>query len=263
MLALASMNLVSAQNVIWSDNFDDINISDWTTFDQDGDSHNWSPVQSTDSAGNPSGTPVLTSASYINNLGPLTPNNWATSPVIDLTNASGNITLKYGVFASDADWNGENYTVYVSTTNNYTDLSQFTSVLTESSVPGTETLRTIDISSYAGSQIYISFRHHNVTDMYRINIDNVSVEASTLGVNDIAASKISVYPNPVVDEFKINTGSKFNSSKTEITVTDISGKKVKTFKASNVYNVADLPKGVYVIKVTDGENTHTQKLIKK
>ena len=168
--------------VIWSDDFNDLDVSDWTVYDKDGDGYLWSAVQSVDDVGNPSGSPLITSASYINNVGPLTPDNWIISPEIDLSAVTeGPVTLKYGVFASDPDWNQENYAVYVSTTNNPTNESDFTLLFTEFDLPGLETERTVDLSAYAGQKIYITFRHFDVTDMYRINIDNVSVVA---GVSD-------------------------------------------------------------------------------
>ena len=263
LLTIAAFNTANAQTVIWSENFDDLDISDWTTFDLDGDGFEWSPVQSTDNNDQPVGTPVLTSASYHNFYGELYPDNWATTPLIDLTNADGTITLKYGVYASDPLWNQENYAVYVSTANDYENLNDFVEVFTESSIPGTETQRTIDLSAYAGSQIYISFRHYDITDMYRINIDNISVEAETLSTTNVSDSKVSVYPNPVKDEFKLNLSAAYNAGKTQVTVTDLTGKKVKTFGAGESYNVSDLGKGVYILKVTDGTNEFTQKLIKK
>lgn len=93
----------------------------------------------------------------------------------------GPITLKYGVFASDPDWNQENYGVYVSTTSDPTNESDFKLLFTEFDLPGVETERTVDLSEYAGQKIYVTFRHYDTTDMYRINIDNVSVVS---GVSD-------------------------------------------------------------------------------
>lgn len=93
---------------------------------------------------------------------------------------------------------------------------------------------------------------------YMINVTN-----NTMSVSDVDAAKVSVYPNPVKDEFKLNLSSIYNSAKTQVTVTDLTGKKVKTFAAGEAYNVSDLAKGVYILTVTDGANQFTQKLIKK
>ncbi len=92
---------------------------------------------------------------------------------------------------------------------------------------------------------------------YLVNVTN------TLAVSDLTKSKVAVYPNPVSDVFNIKLADSFNAATAKITITDITGKTVKTFATEETYNIADLPKGVYIIKVTDGENKYTQKLIKK
>ena len=57
--------------------------------------------------------------------------------------------------------------------------------------------------------------------------------------------------------------SESQQAKTEVSVYDQSGKKVKSFSLADSYNVSDLPKGIYTIKVNDGQNIKATKLIKK
>ncbi|HBS85338.1 MAG: hypothetical protein A2W91_16150 [Bacteroidetes bacterium GWF2_38_335] len=155
----------------------DLAATGWTTNDADGDGQVWTIVAA--SPGPHSGTKNASSASW--NSTPLTPNNWLISPQIDLTSASGTIFLKYFVAAQDPDWESEHYSVNVSTTG--TAVANFTQVLDETlPVVGTSLTyfeRSIDLSAYAGQQIYIAFRHYNCTDMFRINIDDVSVYQET------------------------------------------------------------------------------------
>lgn len=253
-------------DVIWSDNFDDVDISDWKLSDKDGDKFDWSAVQSTDASGNPVGSPLITSASYINNYGPLTPDNWITSPEIDLTNVDGKATLKYGVFASDPLYNKENYAVYISTTNDTSNESDFKQVFTEKDLPGTETERSVDLTEFVGQKIYITFRHFNVSDMYRINIDNVSVEGKlkTLGTSTVKSDKaVSVYPNPVQDSFKVNLDSNADKSKVTLELFNLNGAKVKTFKHADSYDISSLPKGVYILEINNGTSKVVKKLVKK
>src|SRR5690606_23363288 len=167
---LASMNA----QVVWSDDFEDQDISDWSLYDEDGDGFEWSAVQLTDEFGAPVGTPILTSVSWSGI--PLTPDNWAVSPAIDLTGASGDITLTWYVFASDPLYNLENYGVYVGTSNSVADLTAAGELFTEFDLPDTLTERTLDLSSFAGETIYVAFRHYDVSDQFRIGIDDVSVE---------------------------------------------------------------------------------------
>lgn len=94
--------------------------------------------------------------------------------------------------------------------------------------------------------------------------DNIVLSAvSNLGTTEVLKSKVSLYPNPVQDEFKLNLSQAYTVSKVQVTVTDLTGRKVKSFSAGEAYNVADLGKGVYIVTVTDGVNKFTQKMVKK
>lgn len=75
-------------------------------------------------------------------------------------------------------------------------------------------------------------------------------------------NRVVVYPNPTTDSFKITLPEESLGSKTEIGIFDQSGKKVKSFKISDSYNVKDLEKGIYLLKINDGKNVKATKLIK-
>lgn len=270
LLAVAAFS-ANAQTVVYSEDFNSATVDNppagWVFQDMDGDGYNFGDMYFVpNSAGEPS-TPVsLISRSW--QVSPLTPNNTATSPLIDLTNASGAITLEWKVTAANnVSWNSENYSVYVHTVEDVYEAVFEEPVFTETytgagGFPGVQT-KTVDISSFAGQSVFVTFRHHDVTDMDYLSLDDVTVKAEVLGVADMNAAKVSVYPNPVKDEFKLNLSAAYNSAKTEVTVTDLTGKKVKTFAAGESYNVSDLGKGVYILTITDGVNKFTQKLIKK
>ena len=53
-----------SQTVIWEDDFNDEDISDWTLYDEDGDANEWFVVQIQEEDGTPVNTPVLRSASW-------------------------------------------------------------------------------------------------------------------------------------------------------------------------------------------------------
>src|SRR5690606_6309383 len=168
---------INAQTVVWSDNFDDLDISDWTLYDEDADGQEWYTAQLVDSdTGEPIGTPILTSVSWVPIL-PLTPDNWAVSPPIDLTDATSTATLKWCVFVSDPDYNLDKYGVYVGTSNNVDDLIADGELFGEDELPVELTERTLDLSAFTGETIYVAFRHYDVSDQFRIGIDDVSVEA--------------------------------------------------------------------------------------
>lgn len=82
-----------------------------------------------------------------------------------------------------------------------------------------------------------------------------------LGTSDNAVkSSLKVYPNPATDIVTVSADRKIEN----ITVIDMSGKKVQSFKADKQINVSALAKGTYILQVYYGggavENT---KLIKK
>lgn len=259
---VAGFMTVNAQTVVWSDDFNDEDISDWTLYDEDGDGMEWSAAQLVDGdTGEPIGTPIITSVSW--NQTPLTPDNWIVSPAIDLTGVTGDVTLKWFVFASDPLWNQENYGVYVATDNTVAALTAAGELFTEVDIPAELEERTLDLSDFVGETVYVAFRHYDVTDQFRLGIDDVSVEAGTMGVSDLDKNFSAVYPNPVVDSFNVNLSSKFNANNVKVTVTDLAGRTVKTFGSAASYNVSDLAAGVYVVKITDGKNTETKKIVKK
>ena len=258
-----------SQSTIWMDDFNDEDLSDWTLIDADMDDENWDIYQVTDQLGNPVTPMSLISRSWQG--APLTPDNWAISPAIDLSSASGTITLQYITQVPAADWDEEHYSVYVATSSSTVDLlasdTQMSETLGDAGNTGQPLDKVFDISAFAGEpEVYIAFRHHDVTDMDFISIDDVKVVAETLSTNDLTASKssLSLFPNPATDVVKVNLGDKFNTSKVQITLTNLSGKQVsKVAYDANGIDVSNLPAGLYLVTATDGKNTVTKKLIKK
>lgn len=241
-----------SQTVVFSDDFNDEDISDWTLVDSDGDGNNWFAVQVTNN-GTPVGTPVLRSASWIS-TGPLTPDNWAITPAIDLTSyAVGSATLNWLVDAPDADWDAENYTVYVATSNSINDLINSTVTFSENTLDGVNTLtaRTLDLSSLVGNVVYVAFRHFNVTDQFVIHVDDVEVTAqaaASVSDNQIANFKYFVKDNTL----NLNASTNFSA----ITVYDITGKKVlnQNLNNSNERIFLNINEGIYIAKVTTEDN---------
>ncbi len=154
----------------WEEDFEN-GIDCWTVLDGDGDYYEWELTAST---GAHSNSYYITSASYDNDEGPLTPNNWLISPAIDLTAQTGTIKLSYFVKGQDSIWYAEHYKVRISTTN--TDTASFSTILLDETIPQKNwNERTIDLSRFIGETIYIAFVHCDITDMFMIDIDDVSV----------------------------------------------------------------------------------------
>ncbi len=91
--------------------------------------------------------------------------------------------------------------------------------------------------------------------------ENFSTTGNPLGVNDNNTLVALIYPNPTTGILNIQTESNL-----DITIFDITGKLI--FNASNVTNgghidLSALNSGLYLVKMNDGNNESTQKLIIK
>ena len=154
-------------NKVW-DFEDDAQLEGWTSIDADGDGNNWSYANSAQQRTN-SGTGVMTSASYDNNSGALTPDNWIITPAVTLGG-------KFSFYAAGQDTNyaAEVFAVYICT-GDPTSVDNFEKISDDITATGTFTQYEFDLSAYEGEG-YLAIRHYNVTDMFRLNIDDVKVE---------------------------------------------------------------------------------------
>ena len=88
----------------------------------------------------------------------------------------------------------------------------------------------------------------------------VEGEESTMGVSDVNAANVTVYPNPATNFVKATVK---NGEVSNMTVINMNGQVVASAKAASV-NVSALPAGVYVVKVQDTNgNVTTSKVVKK
>ncbi len=90
-------------------------------------------------------------------------------------------------------------------------------------------------------------------------VGNLPTLIFTNNINEL--SKLVIYPNPVLDKFRIET-----SVKVTLNIIDLSGKVVKEFKAidnSNLLDITELASGCYIAKINSESDTHYFKLIKK
>ncbi len=168
-LSLLIISSLSAQ-AIWSDDFEN-GIDNWTTIDVDGDGNNW---ELNDFFATHSGTQCIASASWSGS--PLTPNNYISSPIIDLINETGPLALSWWAYAQDQAWAAEHYEVWISNDNTQAGIEAGTMVFEETlSAYGEYVERTVDISAYAGQAIFVTFVHNDVSDFFWVNIDDVSI----------------------------------------------------------------------------------------
>jgi hypothetical protein len=96
-------------------------------------------------------------------------------------------------------------------------------------------------------------------------IDDVSLTPCT-GIEEQNQNQaFTIYPNPVKDQFMVS-GLKFPvKEKTEIIITDASGRKVlqQTKMKAEVFNIQSLNAGIYFVEINDGKNVYRKKIIKE
>lgn len=144
--------------------FDDpTTLACWTTVDADNDGYGW---DYTTFAG------YAASASYINNVGALTPDNWLVTPQLQLA-VGATYKLSWKVAGTDVSYAAEHYGVFVSTTG--TAPSNFTLIEQATLSSSSWVYDTVDLSAYAGQNIYVAFRHYSCTDQYWMVLDSVQV----------------------------------------------------------------------------------------
>lgn len=223
----------------------------WLNIDNDGDGYAWMD-NSEYGLSTHDGEGCMISASYINGVGPLYPENWLITPALAIPAAGA--TLTYWVAAQDASYPAEYYEVLVSS--NGTSFSNFSQIFNETLSTDEFEQRTLSLNAYAGQNINIAFVHKDITDMYMMKIDDINVAAGT-GVNDIE-NNASIYPNPTKDILNVNATSNINS----VEVFNMMGQKVAAYDANDTYtqiNTSNLINGMYLIRINTENGVINQK----
>ena len=143
----------------------------WTIRDDDGDGYNWEWMDASGSNYNVyEGTHCMASASYQNSAfgggTALNPDNWLISPAFT---AGSTVTFWYA--GQDPNYAAETFGVYVIANGTASDeLGHFTA-------SNTYQQGSVDISDFAGQTVQVAFRHYDITDMFRLNLDLVEADA--------------------------------------------------------------------------------------
>jgi len=276
--------------ILLSENFDDLTLDipiGWTHIAND-PTHPWHIVDFTYTYGSTgeaypfaahnNSAGMAGSQSYDNAA--LNPNNWLITPQIHIPEDSIEPVLDYYV-ATYQLW-PDHYGVYVSTMGTAT--SDFTLLLQETPPGGNSenqvwTYKSIDLSAYAGTDIYIAFRHFNSSDNFWIMLDDVRVldyhylSTDDEGLLPIGTSLKGNYPNP----FNPSTTISFDISKAghvSIDVYNIKGQRVRVLadgeygvgKHNVIWNGDDsagrsVGSGVYFYRMTTQGYTSVRKML--
>ncbi|MBD3583872.1 T9SS-dependent choice-of-anchor J family protein [Flavobacterium selenitireducens] len=118
-------------------------------------------------------------------------------------------------------------------------------------------------ASFANGSVRIAILNRSA-DAYMLMIDDVTVTSSNLGVNDVLASKFSVFPNPANNFVTVSSTDAIAVN--QISITDLNGRVVKQNSFDNVsearVNVSDLSAGVYMMNIATPEGVAVKKIVR-
>jgi hypothetical protein len=193
----------------------------WTSIDADGDGNGWvsssNPGIYHNSGVNLSGTghnsseAYVISGSYANQTGQaLYPNNYLVSPTkIAATNGS---SISFYACAQDASYAAEHFGVAVSTTtasaSEFTTIQEWTMTAKGTGAvaagrngqtrQGNWYLYNVDLSAYAGQDIWVAIRHFNCTDQFILNVDDIELTDGRRGNRNV--QHYTVYRRAILKE---------------------------------------------------------------
>jgi hypothetical protein len=185
----------------WTESFESGMPAGWTVVDANNDGWTWCLTSAIPSTWTyyaslsldwyRTGTNAICSGSYINGVGALTPNEYLITAPVAPTAGS---TFSFWAAATDASYAADHFGVFVSTTgtnpSDFTMLNEWTLTAKSGGQNGGRASRdgkgdklgswhnfSVDLSSYAGQNIYVAIRHFNCTDMYIMCVDDVQFTA--------------------------------------------------------------------------------------
>ncbi|MCR4827788.1 MAG: choice-of-anchor J domain-containing protein, partial [Bacteroidales bacterium] len=247
----SAIDCSSAQALPFFEGFESDLTECWQNIDNDGDDYYWESSLDLDIEGY-EGDGCYMSASYVNNVGALNPDNWLITPALAIPSEGAKLT--WYVAAQDPDWPSEFYEVKLSTSPN---ISSFTSVFSETLESGDWEQRTVNIDgNWAGQTVYIAFQHHDVTNMYWMKLDNINVTAGT-GVENHELNT-TIFPNPANNVLNINANSNIN----RVEVYNMMGQMVGMYNVNDMntqINTSNFANGVYTVRIATENGMSTQK----
>jgi hypothetical protein len=237
---------------------DPVSFVNCNTFvDSDGDGNGWTSIVFDADNGNA----VADSQSWDGT--PLNPDNWMILGPIDMTNVN-DATLSWKVRGIDPSYCGENYSVYIANSNEISsltgsDLFYNETISSVSDACGNNFAeRSLEIIGAAGQEIYVGFRHYDISDMFRLNIDDVRVE-ETLDLDDFSTNNINYFYNQETRELVVSSSEIIKN----IQIVNLLGQKIVFENINNLthnINLTSLSSSIYVVNIQGISGTKKFKL---
>lgn len=253
-LCLFGLVTINAQETTFFYDFNDNEFTGWQGYDADGDGYNWE-LHATTISGGMDGTYGVYSSCYMS--GELTPENYLfTTESYLITETS---QLHFFHCQSDMVYFEENFGVIVSE-DGINFLVIWSKRYKEPYPDGQWGEEFVDLSEFAGKNMYIGFLHYECSGATAngIRIDNVELTS----VESVAENEISfnVYPNPVENQLLIETEKEI----TNITIFTVNGVMMYEGRYNEEgIDISGLNAGVYFVKVAIDNHEIIEKIIKK
>ncbi len=205
-----------------------------------------------------SGYQVLAAMSPSQNT--VTASDWAVSPQMQATSQS-----RFRFFARSYASNFEKskVTVLVSTTdmslNSFEPVPACDQVEIPYSVEGQYTEFDVDLSAYAGQQVYVALKHEVSSDGLTTFFDDFyyeHFEANVTSLDEVSA--LRAYPNPVVDYLHIP-----QAVGEEIIVTNAQGQILFAGVCTGALDMQHYPKGVYFVRMAPQHQAQAIRVLKQ
>jgi hypothetical protein len=174
-------NVLRSREAITWDFEDAEQFAQFMAVDNDEDGFNWEYYNNTGlTTGRMTahgGEGLVASASYDNDSGTaLNPDNWLVSPQVTLGGA-----LTFWAMGQDASYAAEKFAVYVCV-GEPTGTESFTMVAGDFTATGSYVQYEIDLSAYQGQVGCFAIVHHNITDMFFLNVDDIVLDAGAVAL---------------------------------------------------------------------------------
>ena len=182
--------------------FEDGTLQGWTTLDGDGDGHCWEP--SIGGMGHNSNGMVMAYSKDYATGEPLTPNEYLVSPRLVLSEDWP--VIRFYACALDEIYPAEHFGVSISTTVNndplaFTLLSEWTIAAKDAgNRQGNWYNFTVDLSDYAGQEVYVAIRHHYCSGQSAVCIDDIEIDGTLQQDGLVISPDILTFEEPWVPQ---------------------------------------------------------------
>lgn len=150
------------------------------------------------------------------------------------------------------------YSVYLDTTGRSVADFLATTPVYSGATTGGWVKRVVDLSSYAGKNVNIAFRHFdNPGNGYAIILDSIQI-IETVGIDNVENNTVNIYPTPTNNTLNIEGNGIRN-----IQMFDAFGRMVLESATGGRYDIINFANGVYIVRVTTDNGISTKKVVKK